>query len=365
METDLELNEKRIEVKNEITEGINKTPMASLFGSIGRIVQKITRYPKPLPLIYSAAILAPMILIPWLLFGLLFSGGNKALIRLGVFPTIIVLEVAFLSVILTYLNINKVLSGIRDTLVNSIVSSKDLSNLQQWLSFGWTSRINRYFLFYWIFWSCSALLLCFNSFWGFLGSDLMLFSLFSLYFVFFGGISFYYAPLMLLLPLRLRNYQFALYENDPSRSEVVDVISGILNYFVYGYVLIILMLQLAFPMIHLPILGELIILVVIGWVPVTLQYVINQISIRNIISLSKRKTLNHIQTQIKEFHDGDITNKENIETINRLMDYHERIRVTPNSGFNIESSLRFLNQLIIPFLGFLLGNIDKVIDYFR
>ena len=58
METDLELNAKRLEVKNEITEGINKTPMARLFNVTGSIVQKITRYPKQLPLAYSVAVLS-------------------------------------------------------------------------------------------------------------------------------------------------------------------------------------------------------------------------------------------------------------------------------------------------------------------
>jgi hypothetical protein len=43
MATNLELNQSRLEVKNEITTGINKTPMALLFNVAGKIIQKITR----------------------------------------------------------------------------------------------------------------------------------------------------------------------------------------------------------------------------------------------------------------------------------------------------------------------------------
>jgi hypothetical protein len=51
--------------------------------------------------------------------------------------------------------------------------------------------------------------------------------------------------------------------------------------------------------------------------------------------------------------------------INRLMDYHERIRATPNSNLNLQSLGNFLNQLALPLLGFLLANIDTVINLFR
>jgi len=361
MEIDLELNEKRLEVKNEITAGLNKTPMAILFNSTGKLIQKITRYPKPLPLIYSAAVLAPTILIPWLLVTLLFR-GTEMLTRLGLFPTIILVEDFFLGVFLTYFNVNRVLRGIRDTLVDSILSTKDLSDLQNWLSLGWSSRKIK--LLYW----CLFLSL-FSAFVyvSMREADLFGFGMTAFFLVsgFLGGISFYYAPLIMLLPVRLGNYGFALYENDPSRSEVVSNISGILNRFIYGYVFINLLFQLGLALIVLPIFVKLFVMLVFMWTPVIIQSITNQVGIGNIVSLSKRKTLNRIQAQIKTLHDSDITDKDNLEIINQLMDYHERIRVTPNSNLNVGWVLNFLNQLALPLLGFLLGNIDKIIAFFR
>jgi len=361
MEIDLELNEKRLEVKNEITVGLNKTPMAILFNTTGKLIQKITRDPKPLPLIYSAAVLVPTILIPWLLLTLLFR-ETGIFVKLGLFPMIVLIEDFFLGVILTYFNVNKVLRGIRDTLIDSILSTKDLSDLQQWLSLGWSSKTAKrvyWYLFlglFFVFAYISILEI------GLSGLGLIAFFLVS---AFLGGIGFYYAPIMILLPIRLRYYSLALYENDPSRSEVISNISGILNNFIYGYVFINLLFQLGLALINVPVLVKLFVMLVFMWTPVIIQSITNQIGIWNIVSLSKRKTLNRIQAQIKTLHDGDITNKDNLEIIDQLMDYHERIRVTPNSNLNAGWVLNFLNQLALPLLGFLLGNIDKIIDFFR
>jgi len=47
------------------------------------------------------------------------------------------------------------------------------------------------------------------------------------------------------------------------------------------------------------------------------------------------------------------------------MDYHDRIKSTPNSALNFRSSLNFLNSLLLPILAFILANLDKVLDVIR
>ena len=356
METEPEVNEKRLKVKNEITEGIKHTPMARLFNVTSYVVQKITGYPKQLPLAYCIAVLSLVFLLITLLF---FK--TQIMIRPGLLSIIFLGESGLLSIVFTYFNINRVLRGIRDTVVDSITSSQNLSDLQQWLSFGWSSKIiKRFQWIYAVFFAAISLFL-FPAI-GFSGFGIL--SL-SILYGFVGSIAWYYVPLMLLLPIRLSAYQFRLYESDPARSEIIEDMSAILSRFTFGYVSISALVQLSLASINLPIFEAIVFMVVIGWMPVTIQYFVNQFSIRNIISSSKRKTLNRVQAQIKVLHDGDITNKDNMEMINGLMDYHERIRATPNSTLNIGGFLNFLNQLALSLLGFLLGNTEKIIDFFR
>ena len=47
------------------------------------------------------------------------------------------------------------------------------------------------------------------------------------------------------------------------------------------------------------------------------------------------------------------------------MDYHERIRVTPNTTINFHSITNLINQLALPLLGFLLANISDIINLLR
>jgi hypothetical protein len=363
MTTDLELNKKRLEVKNEINEGINKTPMALLFNITGRLVQKITRYPKPLPFIFCVMVLAIMTLLILGLNYLLLFRTAQTKTQITPISAAILVEIMLVIVAATYFNINMVLSSIRDVVVDSIMSSEDLSKLHEWLSLGWSPSTIRRFFFWWVLFNVGAvtLLYLFFSQEGFSVNLLIP----SLLVAVLGGVSFYYVPLMILLPTRLGSFHFKLYGNDPAHSESVDTISTILNRFTYGYVFLNVVIQSSLTIANLPIIAQIAFMIAVGWVPVITQYLVNQACIRTIISRSKRKTLNRIQAEVQSLHEGDVKNKENLEAINRLMDYHERIRATPNSNLNMKIIGNFLNQLALPLLGFLLANIDTIIDLFR
>ncbi len=61
---------------------------------------------------------------------------------------------------------------------------------------------------------------------------------------------------------------------------------------------------------------------------------------------------------------GNIADKETIDAINRLMDYHDRIKATPNSALNFRAGLGFLNSLLLPLIAFVLANLDKLLKLF-
>ncbi|MEK6753758.1 MAG: hypothetical protein AABZ00_15990 [Chloroflexota bacterium] len=364
MTTDSELNKKRLEVKNEINEGINKTPMALPFNITGRFVQKVTGYTKPLPFMFCVLLLAVIILLILGLNYLLLFRTAQATTQITPISAAIVVEIMLGIMAASHFNIKLVLSSIRDSVVDSIMSSEDLSKLYEWLSLGWSPSTIRRFFFWWILFVVGVITLVYVFFSqeGYFSVHLVIPTLL---FAFLGGASIYYAALMLLLPARLRTYNFKLYENDPAHSEIVADISTMLNRFTYGYVFLIVIMQSSFVIGDLPLIAQIVFGITSGWVPVIAQYLVNQSCIRTIISRSKRKTLNRIQAEVKSLHEGDVKNKENLEAINRLMDYHERIRATPDSNLNMQSLGNFLNQLALPLFGFLIGNIDTIIDLFR
>ena len=53
-----------------------------------------------------------------------------------------------------------------------------------------------------------------------------------------------------------------------------------------------------------------------------------------------------------------------MEAINRLMDYHDRIKATRNSALDLRAGLNFLNSLLLPLLAFLLANLKEVLKLF-
>ena len=47
------------------------------------------------------------------------------------------------------------------------------------------------------------------------------------------------------------------------------------------------------------------------------------------------------------------------------MDYHDRIKATPNSALNFRASLNFLNSLLLPILAFVAANLKDVIKILK
>jgi hypothetical protein len=73
-----------------------------------------------------------------------------------------------------------------------------------------------------------------------------------------------------------------------------------------------------------------------------------------------------VQTKIEKLYSGeDIPDKDTLDRLSKLMDYHDRIKATPNSALNFRSSLNFLNSLLLPILAFVFANLDKVMEVIR
>ena len=107
--------------------------------------------------------------------------------------------------------------------------------------------------------------------------------------------------------------------------------------------------------------------VIVGWLPTISQFFINQYVIRKIIVNAKWSVLNQLQEQIVDLQTKKIRESPEIaiKQINELMDLHDRIRSKPNSMLNLGTGISFLNQMMLPLLGLLLGNVDKLLNLLK
>jgi len=92
------------------------------------------------------------------------------------------------------------------------------------------------------------------------------------------------------------------------------------------------------------------------------MFALNQTSLSSIVRRAKWKTLNEIQARVEKIQaTQNFEDKETMDGINRLLDYHERVNKTRNSAVDIRAILSFIIQLVLPLLVFLL---DDVISLF-
>ncbi|HEX9333875.1 MAG TPA: hypothetical protein VF896_18425 [Anaerolineales bacterium] len=182
-------------------------------------------------------------------------------------------------------------------------------------------------------------------------------------------VGYYLYPFYLMFPPQLHRYHFDLYTPDPSSSEVVGRLSRLLSFILYvtmGFIVLLMIGLGLFDVLSertlLP--GFLLSLLVVS--PMVIMYAAGQYHLSDIIVRAKWKMLNEVQTKIEKLSGGDeIPDKDALDRLSKLMDYHDRIKATPNSALNFRASLNFLNSLLLPILAFILANLDKVMDVFR
>ncbi len=350
-----------------------KTLPALIFSVTGRIVCKITGRKKPLPWQFSFAVLALIIQLPTLLISYLFGeahqwntgidiGINNLLglggIRLGLL-WMIYIELGLFATVLGHVCVFYVYKNMNIYIVDKIQREEDLIDLQMVFARVGSLKNTIYFtLLFTLFWSIS--------FSGFLSGQINNFIGYGLFSgtIVFGlltGPAVYLEGCYYLFITHLGNYSYTLNETSPAHSHVIHRISRIISILIYS---IAIFIALATSTVGFN-TGAVILAALIGWIPTIVYFFASQRSIGNIINIAKWKTLNYIQDQIRALNNGDITTKENIEAINRLMDYHERVRSTPNSTLGIGTGLNLVNQLALPTIGILFANIDKLRDFFR
>ena len=160
---------------------------------------------------------------------------------------------------------------------------------------------------------------------------------------------------------RLRDYEFQLYAADPSSSELIEQLAAMV-----GGMALRLGTLLAGVTVFMYAFGFFtfftsILALAAPWGLLLTLFATGHQAIAAIIVQAKRRTLNAIQAKIAGLTAaGDLAEKDIMEAISRLMDYHDRVKATHNSALGIGVLLQFLQSLLLPLLASLLGSITDL-----
>ena len=362
MADDPALVEKREEIKKRHAEGAYPMQLLKWVDRTGQLIQRIFRTADPPSYWLSASVL---VMIPVLIdVGMsLFLGEFQKSSRRELIP----LELATAGLLLVMLVAGKLTFDLLSTtmhkhLLDSITSMKDLTDIHHW---GKSLSSNKALFFGLCF---SIFMVGVNAYFisipklGFISPGWVLFV-----FIIMGGLGMglYHLLQVLHWEIRLGRYQLNLYPMDPRNSEVIDRLSSMHRSSLYLYALVGIAMTVLFTGFGLTTTFWIILLIITMWSPVISFFIIGQVSLSNIITNAKWQKLNQIQARIEKLVvEGNIEDKDTLETIKRLIEFHNQILGTPNSALNFRSGLNFINSLMLPLIAFVLGNLDLVLGLF-
>lgn len=352
MHTETNTYQDELERTRKILANPESTLPALIFSTTGRVVCRITRRNEPLPWQYNAVVIALVVQLPTLFLSLLLN-ETAQWNRLG-FLWMGYLELGLFASVLAHVAVFNVYRNMNMYVVDAIQKEEDLKDLQKVFDRVGSRKNSVIFTgVFTLFWCISFSWFLSEYIHQFIGIGLfvgtIIFGLLTGPAVYLEGCYYFFIT-------HLGNYSYRLNETSPAHSQVIYRISRIITVLIYSIAVFIAFATAAVGFNG----GAIVLAVLIGWIPTIVYFFASQLSIGRIVTIAKWKTLDRIQDEIRKLNNSDITNKENIEAVNRLMDYHERIRSTPNSTLNLGSGLNFLNQLALPVVGVLFANLDKI-----
>jgi len=369
MITDSLLIEKREELKRRLASGEYKTLIDVFLEWFDRLIRKITRQTKLLPLWLITVILS--LVDNLIVFGAIYIAGGLTSIRnvaelyglgygLGVLTMISGSVLAIATVIVINQSIRRIFVLWRDDILDATKSATSLQAFEDWLEKTCNRRLHFLVTILGGLFFGLILLALSTTVMPTLISNGFTFGIIIACLI-FGSFDYQFA-MVILLPMMLRRYDLKLFAADPATSELLSRLSGELGFFVYFIAFFSALVTLAFAALttsSMMIAG--ILLVLFLWMPIITMFVLNQTSLSSIIRRAKWKTLNEIQSEVEQLQASkNFKDKETMEAINRLMDFHDRVKATRNSAIDSNTILNFINSLLLPLLAFLLGNLDKV-----
>ena len=168
---------------------------------------------------------------------------------------------------------------------------------------------------------------------------------------------------------KLKEYQFEINVFSPADSEIGSNISEIStkNLYIEASLVALVTLIATSSFINqqirtamaLPVLA-------FGWTVIITNFLLTRSTLGRIINRTKWKTLNRIRDKMNVIEaTGDLSDKDTAERLLRLADIHRQVMASHTKMFNLKSVITLFSQLMLPLIGLLLGNLDKVLELLK
>lgn len=358
--TNANLESERKKLKGQLASGEYKPLIDVMLDGIGYVIQKISRSSKPVPFWYSAAAIALGLLAISFLTSSLLNEFYE--IRLERIPSEIALVLlTFVGIIILKVNLSATFEVWRNQLIDALERSEDLADIQRWfdsvcdirkqLLLGLSSGLP---------FGIYVVMFVSRVRGGFIGVGPTILDIAVSVLVFLG---LYYVVLFINLLIRLRRFHFKLFTIDPGRSEIMQQLARMFFNFMYGIAFFVAAVTFVLGFFAVMTTANIVLLLILGWAPIVLAFIITQYTLSRVIIRSKWKMLNIVQKKIVTLHaERDIVEEDVIEATNRLLDFQDRIWASRSSVLDLGSTLGFINSLLLPLITFLLANLDVVIE---
>jgi hypothetical protein len=331
-----------------------------LLDGTGYMVQRILHTPKLPPYWYSAIVFC--LGSQLITFGINIAlGENDALGRLMIGTLSGHLQ-TFLSLVITSISARQLIAGLCLYIPDATKSAKDLADFQCWL----TDFSNSQRALWKLSLFCIPLAMIFvlgyslqiGAFAGFgIATSITMSTI-------VGFSHVYYAILFLRYSDRLANYDFELFEANPSDSKIIHNLARLLDNFAFltaaNQTLVLIVVAFG----GLP-LAPVAFIALIACITTLTLFVTNHRTLSKIIQRAKWNTLIEVQTQIKSLQsENERLDKDTLEYVQKLLTYHDYVKHTPNSALNISTAITLGRSLLLPTGVFLISNFETIRNLF-
>jgi hypothetical protein len=177
------------------------------------------------------------------------------------------------------------------------------------------------------------------------------------------GLALVYLFGVISIPFKIRGYSIHLFANDPKASSFLaelDEFLDILFWTLVGIGIVILLSTQIIPQKTSIFTNRYLILQI--WGPIIVIFLARYFSIGTIIRRAKQEKLNEIQGRILTLEkDGHLEEKEDMEKILRLWDYHNRVKDSRNHAFDAKEIRAFFYTLLLPLVITIMSNLESFI----
>lgn len=357
-EADGALEARREEVRRRLTAtGFVANPLERLVFGTGHAVRRLLRLPQPPSYWASAVVLTGILLLiyaveTWIAEGFREDRADLVSLRLAL------LGALFVVLVVVRLCTLALASTAKDRLLDSMRSASDLADLERRLDSGSWKQWTVLGLFYGlgVEWLYSRFI--YEPAYG--PSSL---SVHGVFVTACFGLAIYAVFRFWVWLGRLGGYRLRLFGPDPSSSEVIVALSELIRRIVTLIAVGGVAVTLVFTLHGVTGPLSVAILLAILWIPMIAAFATGQVSLAKLITTAKRETLREVQRKVETLESkGSLDDRETMDAVTRLLDYHDRIRGTASSAIDLRAGLNLFQSLLLPVAALVLANLERILE---